>query len=109
METGISFAVPYIGLLEKVPVLLQIDVDFFHCRTPFVDIQCESEIQAEQEILFTMGTVFRLISMEFMKEWNIWKLNVHLTDDEDEQLGYLLLYRRKELFREPSKSREEFH
>lgn len=105
---ALAFAIPYVGLPDKTPLLLHIDANLYHSRTPFADIQQESEIQDEEEILFTMGTVFRIVSMKFNDGWQIWELNLELTDDQDEQLGYMFLYRKAQLFRKFSPPEENF-
>ena len=55
--------------------------------TPFAFIDHESAIPSEQEILFSMHTVFRTENIQQMKdEKRIFEVQLTLTDDNDPQL-----------------------
>ncbi|CAF0873926.1 unnamed protein product [Adineta steineri] len=57
-------------------------------KSTFANIESKSSFSAECEILFSMGTVFRIQSVE-KSEDELWHVCLTLTDDEDEQLRQL--------------------
>ncbi|CAF0917635.1 unnamed protein product [Didymodactylos carnosus] len=72
----------------KDAVLLQMNVDVDKCKTAFVDIQDLSFYKTEAEVLFTTGTVFKIISV-VQQPNGIWNVQLKLTGEEDEQLRKL--------------------
>ncbi|CAF3414826.1 unnamed protein product [Rotaria sp. Silwood2] len=80
--------------LKKVAVLLEIEIDVQNCQTPFTDVQTETQFEHENEILFTMGSVYRVISVKALNN-GLWKINIKLTGEEDQQLKTLTEYMRK--------------
>ena len=68
--------------------------------TPFALIDRESAIPTEQEILFSMHTVFRIDDIQQTKEnKQIYEVQLTLTDDNDPQLTRLTQRMRKEIKR----------
>ena len=66
--------------------------------TPFALIDHVSAIPTEQEILFSMHTIFRIENIQLMKgEKRIYEVQLTLTDDNDPQLTGLTQRMRKEL------------
>ncbi|CAF2125721.1 unnamed protein product, partial [Rotaria magnacalcarata] len=58
--------------------------------TPFAMIDEHSAIQSEQEILFTMHTVFRVVEIkQTAKNNRLWKVQLTITDESDPQLAGL--------------------
>ncbi|CAF4055160.1 unnamed protein product [Rotaria magnacalcarata] len=59
-------------------------------NTPFAMIDEHSAIPSEQEILFTMHTVFRVVEMkQTAKNNRLWEVQLTITDDNDPQLSNL--------------------
>ncbi|CAF4410907.1 unnamed protein product, partial [Rotaria magnacalcarata] len=59
-------------------------------NTPFAMIDEHSAIPSEQEILFTMHTVFRVVEMkQTAKNNRLWEVQLTITDDNDPQLSTL--------------------
>ncbi|CAF2060552.1 unnamed protein product [Rotaria magnacalcarata] len=59
-------------------------------NTPFALIDEHSAIPSEQEILFTMHTVFRVVEMkQTAKNNRLWEVQLTITDDNDPQLSTL--------------------
>ncbi|CAF1400381.1 unnamed protein product, partial [Rotaria magnacalcarata] len=57
---------------------------------PFAMIDEHSAIPSEQEILFTMHTVFRVVEMkQTAKNNRLWEVQLAITDDNDPQLSTL--------------------
>ncbi|CAM4788069.1 unnamed protein product [Rotaria magnacalcarata] len=59
-------------------------------NTPFALIDEHSAIPSEQEILFTMHTVFRVVEIkQTAKNNRLWEVQLTITDDNDPQLSTL--------------------
>ncbi|CAM2723982.1 unnamed protein product, partial [Rotaria socialis] len=59
-------------------------------NTPFAMIDEHSAIPSEQEILFTMHTVFRVVEIKLTAKNNrLWEVHLTITDDNDPQLSTL--------------------
>ncbi|CAF4655655.1 unnamed protein product, partial [Rotaria socialis] len=59
-------------------------------NTPFAMIDEHSAIPSEQEILFTMHSVFRIIEIkQTSKNNHLWEVHLTITDDNDPQLSTL--------------------
>ncbi|CAF2156113.1 unnamed protein product [Rotaria magnacalcarata] len=59
-------------------------------NTPFAMIDEHSAVRGEQEILFTMHTVFRVVEMkQTAKNNRLWEVQLTITDDNDPQLSTL--------------------
>ncbi|CAF3436063.1 unnamed protein product [Rotaria socialis] len=59
-------------------------------NTPFAMIDEHSAIPSEQEILFTMHTVFRIVEIkQTAKNNRLWEIHLTITDDNDSQLAGL--------------------
>jgi hypothetical protein len=69
-------------------ILFRIKVNVKQHRCPFASIQDESTFKDEKEVLFSMGSVFRIetINEEIA---GCWLIDLTLTDEEDLQLQKL--------------------
>jgi tetratricopeptide (TPR) repeat protein len=75
---------------SMVGVLFIMAVDPKRTLTPFAQIQEQSHIQAEVEILFAMHTVFRIGSITAIDdERRLFEVNLTITPDNDSQLRAL--------------------
>lgn len=75
-------------------IRFQIDIDPSIKKFPYANICTESVFgENEQEVLFTMGAVFRIRSVESIGT-NIWHVCLSLTGEEDEELRNLINYMR---------------
>ena len=87
---------------ENVGVLLIVTIDpeemSISSNTPFVLIDHESAIPSEQEILFSIHTVFRIENIQQMKDKKrIYEVHLTLTDDNNPQLTGFTQRMREEL------------
>ena len=89
---------------EKVCVLFIMTIDreklssSSFSSTPFALIDDESAIPSEQEILFSMHTVFRIDDIQQTNEnKQIYQVQLTLTDDNDQQLNRLTQQMREEI------------
>jgi hypothetical protein len=73
--------------MEKVPFEIEIDSKIGK-KYPFASIEYLSKFPEEREVLFSIGSVFRIRSAE--KNINgIWNVRLKLTDEGDEQVEAL--------------------
>ena len=71
-------------------ILFQVLIDLqAHNITPFANIQSLSHFQTEKEILFSMGSVFRIMEINKNTDDDTWIVCIKLTDEEDTQLKTL--------------------
>ena len=77
-------------------VLLEIQIDSSTSSVPFSPIRDISAFPNEEEILFSIGTVFR-INQVYRIEDGLWKINLTLTDDRDSSLNQLTDHIRRSL------------
>ncbi|UJR22890.1 hypothetical protein I4U23_025918 [Adineta vaga] len=70
-------------------VLFEIIVDISVQTQPFADIQKWSTNQNEEEVLFSMGTIFKIESCEQFND-DFWHVVLSLSSEQDEQIQYLL-------------------
>ncbi|CAF1029154.1 unnamed protein product [Didymodactylos carnosus] len=77
-------------------VVLEIHVDQKQLGKPFADIQHYSYNKDENEILFSMGTVFRIVSVELFTE-EIWCVKLISNKEENKNLNDLITHFKKEI------------
>jgi len=79
-------------------VLFVIDADPRLVKSkPFADISSLSEFSNECEVLFMIGSIFRLIKIEQMKKEEIVMIHMELCDDDEHDLKELFDHMKKEL------------
>ena len=73
---------------HKVAVIFEMEIDTTvdTDKSPFADIHNESAIEDEDEVLFSIGTVFRIVRIVHVENDDIWKVSLTMTTDADEQL-----------------------
>lgn len=80
---------------DKVAVLFDIIVDRSRSTHPCAALLKDSAISDEEEILFSMHSVFSIQKVEKDAEKNIWNVTLTLTSKDDPQLHQLTSYLRK--------------
>jgi tetratricopeptide (TPR) repeat protein len=95
-KVALSFAMQKLQYPGIRSILFEMKINVAQCRSPFADIQQYSEVKNEKEILFSMGTVFRIRDIEKLPT-NVWKVQLSLDGDEDVQLRRLTEHMRVEL------------
>ncbi|CAF0950562.1 unnamed protein product [Adineta steineri] len=84
---------------DQVGVLFIMDVNPALSTTPFASIADISDFQKEEEVLFSMHSVFRIQDIKQMGENNrLYEVNLVLTADNDPELSRLTDYIRQESF-----------
>ncbi|CAF0757700.1 unnamed protein product [Adineta steineri] len=89
-EVSIGFAQGALGNGDMVGILFIMSIDPCIKSTPFASIKEESYFKEEEEILFSMHTVFRVNVIKQMDNTNIlYQVELELTSDDDHQLRLL--------------------
>ncbi|CAF3916699.1 unnamed protein product [Didymodactylos carnosus] len=78
-------------------VLFEMMVDTEKCRQPFANIKTVSTFSTENEILFSVGTVFRIISIKKLRKEDVWNVHLELSGDEDIEISLLKNHIKREL------------
>jgi tetratricopeptide (TPR) repeat protein len=81
---------------DMVGVLFQIKIDSSISSIPFASLDNISHFKSEEEILFSMHTIFRIVDIQEI-DVRLWQVNLTLTSDNDEQLKYLTDHIRNEI------------
>ncbi|CAF0845836.1 unnamed protein product [Adineta steineri] len=79
-----------------IGILFEIKIDPSNISSSFAAIDGISQFPDEEEILFSMNTVFRIDDMQFIDN-RLWKVYLTLTSDTDEQLQRVIGSFRQEL------------
>ncbi|CAF1117952.1 unnamed protein product [Adineta steineri] len=89
-EVSLGFAQAALTEPNKVGILFIMSIDPCLKSTPFAFIKEESYFEEEDEILFSMHTVFRVSAIKQMDNKNhIYQVELQLTSDDDQQLRIL--------------------
>ncbi|CAF1444681.1 unnamed protein product [Adineta steineri] len=98
-NTSLAFAERAAQNLDHVGVLFIMKVNPAQSTTPFASIAGISKFQGEEEVLFSMHSVFRIEDIKQMDENNcLYEVNLVLTADNDPELSRLTDHIRKESF-----------
>ncbi|CAF0791588.1 unnamed protein product [Adineta steineri] len=89
-EVSVHFARRASAEPDKVGILFTMSIDPCIKSTPFASIQEVSYFKGEEEILFSMHTVFRVNTIKQMDNKNqFYQVELQLTSDDDQQLRLL--------------------
>ncbi|CAF1223031.1 unnamed protein product, partial [Didymodactylos carnosus] len=78
-------------------VLFKIKVDSRIKAKPFADISRFSYFPDEEEILLMLGSIFRLESVHYEKEQQIWVADLDLCNEDDHELKQVFDHMKKEM------------
>ncbi|CAF0740910.1 unnamed protein product [Adineta steineri] len=81
-------------------ILFQMDIDPSISSTPYVSVSDITQFHDEEEILFSMHTIFRIGEMTEIDD-RLWEVNLTLTSDTDLQLKSLTDYIRQQIVSVP--------
>ena len=95
-QVSLEFARKSLHRPDSVAVLFQITIDPSILSTPFAPIKLVSAIPNEDEVLFTMNTVFRIGQIKQIED-RLWRVELTSTKDDDQKLKRLTEYMRKEI------------
>jgi tetratricopeptide (TPR) repeat protein len=90
-QVSLKFAQRTINTSDKVGILFVMTIDPSISATPFANVKKASCYQKEEEILFSMHSVFRIGQVKQIEENNnrLWQVELTLTGDSDPQLQEL--------------------
>ncbi|CAF3410943.1 unnamed protein product [Rotaria sp. Silwood1] len=89
-EKSFDFAKSALETTNMVGILFQMTVDPMISSTPFAFIREESYFEGEEEVLFSMHTVFRIGDIRKLdKNHPLYEVDLKLTSDDDQQLHKL--------------------
>ncbi|CAF1137008.1 unnamed protein product [Adineta steineri] len=91
-DKGVSIGYAHVASTEpdKVGILFIMSIDPCIKSTPFASIKVESYFKEEDEILFSMHTIFRVNTIKQMDNTNqLYQVELQLTSDDDQQLRLL--------------------
>jgi tetratricopeptide (TPR) repeat protein len=89
-DVSLGFAKSVLGKTDTVGILFQMSIDPSVSSTPFASIKEISQFQIEEEILFSMHTVFRIGEIrQINKNNSVYEVELKLTSDDDRQLRIL--------------------
>ena len=98
-DVSLTFARSVLLKKDSVGILFKMTVHPTSSSTPFALIDHVSYFNEEQEVLFSMHTVFRIISIETLENNNrLYQVTLELTGDKDPQLQTLTERIREETF-----------
>jgi tetratricopeptide (TPR) repeat protein len=98
-EVSLAFASANMESTELIGVLFMMTIDPSKSSTPFADINGLSYFQEEEEVLFSMHSVFRIEEVKQLDGNNrLWQVDLSLTSDRDQDLECLTGRIREETF-----------
>ena len=98
-QVALGYAMSNVGRPGFIPVLFEIELDkTVKSNSPFASIRNLSHFEKENEVLFSIASVFRIKSVEPLND-DIWSVSLELTDAEDRDLRKLTDHMRKEVNR----------
>ena len=81
---SLNFIRPIEAKHDLVPVLLVLNIDPSITRAPFADVTNSSSIKREEEILFSMHSVFQIGPMKkLVDDDRIWEIQMKFTSEND--------------------------
>jgi tetratricopeptide (TPR) repeat protein len=95
-DISLTFAQCSLDKTDVVAVLFEIHVDPVIQTIPFASLNGISYFPGENEILFSMHSIFRILDIEHMHN-RIWNIQLKLTNDNDPKLRSLTDFIRSEI------------
>ena len=96
-DVSLGFATCALSKTDTVGILFQMSIDPSVSSAPFASIDEVSYFQTEEEILFSMHTVFRIGEIKQIDKNNpLYQVELTLTSDDDPQLRMLTEHIREE-------------
>jgi tetratricopeptide (TPR) repeat protein len=91
-EQASSFVLGGEPTKDLVYVLFAITANLRLNSKPFADITNLSAIGGEEEVLFMLGTIFRIKEVAFNKDKNLWIVSLELCSQDDNDLNSIFQY-----------------
>ncbi|CAF1053217.1 unnamed protein product [Adineta steineri] len=98
-DVSLLFAPQAVTNADLVGILFVISINPTHSSTPFASVSDVSHFHTEEEVLFSMHTIFRIGDIQPMDGNNyLYEVNLTLTNDNDQDLRTLTDQIRQETF-----------
>ena len=81
---------------NSLGILFEMEINPSILSSTFLSLDSLSQFEQEREILFLMHSVFRIIDCNELED-RLWKVNLTLTDDSDQELNRLIQCLRDEI------------
>ncbi|UJR16852.1 hypothetical protein I4U23_003751 [Adineta vaga] len=78
-------------------ILFDIQVDIHLSTKPFADVTKLSYFQDEEEIIFMLGSVFRILSVDHSQDEHVWIAKIVLCNENDHDLKDLFTYQKEKI------------
>ncbi|CAF3613462.1 unnamed protein product, partial [Rotaria socialis] len=89
---ALSFLSTSNATINLEPILFEIDADPTLANTkPFADISTHSHFSGESEVLFMLGSIFRLNSIDHSSNDQVWIIRMTLCSDDEHDLEKVLI------------------
>jgi len=96
-EKALSFLIMSEGSDDLRRVLFRIDADPKIVTTkPFADIRKYSAYPDEAEVIFMLGSIFRLQSIDYNDDNDVWIIQMSLCSDEEHDLKQVLMHMKQQ-------------
>ncbi|CAF1408189.1 unnamed protein product [Adineta steineri] len=96
IDVSLAFIHDNPPLNDFAPVLFEIKANPLLKTVIFADIGKKSRIKREEEVLFNLNSLFKIVSVCFDSELNVWKVQLSTTDEGAEKVDeYLLLSKQR--------------
>ena len=95
-KISMTFAEDVRDNTNLVGILFEVEIDPLVSSSTFLSVEDLSQFPQEQEILFLMHSVFRIVDLAEIGE-RLWKVNLTLTDDNDKDLNLITRCLRDEI------------
>ncbi|CAF3168391.1 unnamed protein product, partial [Rotaria sp. Silwood2] len=95
-EVALLLAESNLQKSDHAGILFRIEIDPKVSSTPYALIEDESAFVEEQEVLFSMPSVFRIGEIIEIQD-RLWEVNLKFTSDDDSELTSLTNYMRNEM------------
>ena len=97
-DTAMSFLIGQKATPDLEPVLFEIEVSSETINAkPFADISKYSDFPEEAEILFMLGSIFRLNKISRSTDDQVWIIQMTLCGDDEHDLKQVLMYMKHQL------------
>lgn len=80
-------------------ILYDIQIDVHLSTKPFADVTHLSYYKTEKEIIFMLGTIFRITNVVYSDKYSIWVACISLCSDNDHDLRDLFAYQKEKISR----------
>ncbi|CAF0977592.1 unnamed protein product [Didymodactylos carnosus] len=101
-NTALVYALNRFAHLSNESVLFEIIIDTNIKTKPFLNIERYSYYKTENEILFTVGTIFEIMSVEQQATSGLWIIKLLLSEKVDKDMEQLTMYFRNEIGKNPT-------